>query len=112
MAAFLVYHANMCRFVVSFTLPYLLNAPYAALHSKVGFIYGSMAFCALGFTFFFVPECKGKSLEEVDLMFKEHVPLRKFKTYKADEFLESAILKESGGIPDVEIVTVGGANSK
>ncbi|KAK1479981.1 sugar transporter [Colletotrichum cuscutae] len=31
------------NFLVNFTLPYLLNAPYAALQSKVGFIFGTIA---------------------------------------------------------------------
>lgn len=33
-------------FVVAFTLPYLLNAPYAALGAKVGFIFGPIAITA------------------------------------------------------------------
>ena len=31
----------VCTFVVSFTMPYLLNPPYANLGAKVGFIYGA-----------------------------------------------------------------------
>jgi sugar porter (SP) family MFS transporter len=80
-------------FVVSFTLPYLLNAPYGNLHSKVGFIYASMAFCTLIFTYFFVPECKGRSLEEIDVMFQEHVSIRDFKSYKPT-FLEEVARRE------------------
>lgn len=92
----------MFRFVVSFTLPYLLNAPYANLGSKVGFVYGSMALCTLVFTFFFVPECTGKSLEEVDLMFHERVPLRKFKSYRAEQKLERVIEKEKSGLREMQ----------
>ena len=33
----------LTNFVVTFTLPYLLNEPYAALGSKVGFIFGTIA---------------------------------------------------------------------
>jgi SP family sugar:H+ symporter-like MFS transporter len=60
-----------------------------------------MAFCTLIFTFFFVPECTGKSLEEVDLMFHERVPLRQFQSYKADEKLETAIQKEKDVVESV-----------
>ncbi|KAF9880843.1 sugar transporter [Colletotrichum karsti] len=66
------------NFLVNFTLPYLLNAPYAALQSKVGFIFGSIAVCSALFVFFCVPECKGRSLEEIDRMFHEGVPVRHF----------------------------------
>ncbi|GJC79624.1 MFS transporter fmqE [Colletotrichum liriopes] len=66
------------NFLVNFTLPYLLNAPYAALQSKVGFIFGSIAACSAVFVFFCVPECKGRSLEDIDRMFHEGVPVRHF----------------------------------
>lgn len=71
-------------FLVAFTLPYLLNDDYAGLQSKVGFIYGSFAVLSLVFVILFVPECKGRTLEEIDYMFEHKVPIRKFQTY--DEF--------------------------
>ncbi|KAL2869712.1 general substrate transporter [Aspergillus lucknowensis] len=66
------------NFIFSFTTPYLLNAPYANLHSKVGFIFGSIACCSLVFAYFCVPEMKGRSLEEINTMFQEGVALRDF----------------------------------
>ncbi|KAH7011328.1 hypothetical protein EDB80DRAFT_749804 [Ilyonectria destructans] len=45
------------QFVVAFTLPYLLNAPYAALGSKVGFIFRCGVILA------------GRTLEEIDILF-------------------------------------------
>lgn len=59
-----------------------------------------MAFCTLIFTFLFVPECTGKSLEEIDLMFLEDVPLREFGNYTAGEKLETP----SGVLEDVKEV--------
>ncbi|KAJ0295984.1 hypothetical protein COL5a_003047 [Colletotrichum fioriniae] len=73
------------NFLVNFTLPYLLNAPYAALQSKVGFIFGSIAVCSALFVFFCVPECKGRSLEEIDRMFHDGVPVRHFGGYPRSE---------------------------
>ncbi|KAK5221948.1 hypothetical protein LTR72_006204 [Exophiala xenobiotica] len=65
-------------FVTSFTLPYLLKAPYAALGAKVGFIYGSFCCAMVVLAYLFVPELKGRSLEEVDQLFASGAPLRKF----------------------------------
>ncbi|KAM0454350.1 hypothetical protein ACHAPV_008429 [Trichoderma viride] len=65
-------------FVTSFTIPYLLNAPYAALGAKVGFIYGSINVVMVVVAYFFIPEMKGRSLEEVDELFATGVPLRSF----------------------------------
>ncbi|KAJ5886241.1 uncharacterized protein N7473_008915 [Penicillium subrubescens] len=69
------------NFAVTFSIPYLLDDKYAGLHSKVGFIFGSIAVCACVFVYFCVPDCQGKSLEEVDRLFHEGVPVRKFRDY-------------------------------
>ena len=65
-------------FLVSFTAPYLLNAPYADLGGKVGFIYGSLMIVFTVLTFMFVPEMKGRSLEEIDALFAQKTLTRKF----------------------------------
>ena len=75
----------VCSFVVAFTLPYLLDPPYANLQGKVGFIYGSMCFLALVWGYFFLPELKNRSLEELEEMFEAKVPLRKFRHYQTSE---------------------------
>lgn len=72
------------QFAISFSIPYLLYAPYAALGSRVGFIFGSTAVCALVFTVLCVPECKGKTLDEIDQLFIQGTPLRKFRTATVD----------------------------
>lgn len=70
------------QFVTTFATPYLLNAPYANLGAKVGFIYGGAAVLATVFAWFCVPECKGKTLEEIDRLFLDGVPVLKFKDAK------------------------------
>lgn len=79
-------HTNVSySFVVSFTLPYLLDTPGANLQSKVGFIYGSICFVAMAWGYFFLPELKGRSLEELEELFAAKLPLRKFRNYQANE---------------------------
>ena len=74
----------MTSFLFSFFTPYLLNPPYADLQSKVGLIYGSIAVCSFFFAFFCVPEMKGRSLEDINEMFEQKVPVRKFRTFKLE----------------------------
>lgn len=66
------------QFAVSFSIPYLINVQYAGLGSKVGFIFGSTAFFAMLFSYFCVPECGGKTLEEIDHLFLQKTPIRAF----------------------------------
>ncbi|KAG2420820.1 hypothetical protein HFD88_000434 [Aspergillus terreus] len=64
-------------FIVSFTVPYLINAPYANLGGKVGFLYGGITFVSVAVAYFYVPELKGLSLEEVDRLFATGRPVRR-----------------------------------
>lgn len=54
----------------------------AYLQSKVGFMIGSFAVLSLFFAFFCVPDCHGKSLEEIDKLSHEEVETREFKRAK------------------------------
>ncbi|KAF4472085.1 sugar transporter [Fusarium albosuccineum] len=68
------------NFVSNFILPYCLDA----ISSKTGFVFGSVSFLAVLFIFC-IPECKGKTLEQIDRMFQEGVPLRQFGSYQAGD---------------------------
>ena len=59
-------------------MPYMLYEP-GNLGAQVGFIFGSVAVLALVFAFFFVPDCTGRTLEEIDKLFESGTPLRHFK---------------------------------
>ncbi|KAJ8111606.1 hypothetical protein OPT61_g5840 [Boeremia exigua] len=92
------------NFVVNFSIPYLLNARYANLQSKVGFIFGTFAFLCFVFTYFCIPECTGKTLEQVDYLFHNNIPLRKFgtadvPTFEQRETMEDDIEKNEVIIP-------------
>ncbi|KAL1872897.1 hypothetical protein Plec18167_006547 [Paecilomyces lecythidis] len=68
----------LTTFITSFTIPYLLSPPYAALGGKIGFIYGSICFAMVVVAWFLIPELKGRSLEEVDQLFISGESLWKF----------------------------------
>ncbi|KAJ7667077.1 monosaccharide importer [Mycena rosella] len=68
------------NFGIGYATPYLVDTSTAgqpngvataALHVKVFFIWGSTCAGCLIFTYFFIPETKGLSLEQIDLLYKE-----------------------------------------
>ena len=61
------------------------------MNSKVGFIFGALAALCMLFTYFFVPECRGRTLEQVDHMFRERVPLRHFHKHDVSVFETSGV---------------------
>ncbi|PLB52020.1 general substrate transporter [Aspergillus steynii IBT 23096] len=66
------------QFGVSFAVPYLLYEP-ARLGSKVGFIFAGCALGAVLFTWFCVPEGRGRTLEEMDELWERGVRVRDFR---------------------------------
>jgi SP family general alpha glucoside:H+ symporter-like MFS transporter len=65
----------------SFVTPYIFNEDYANLKAKIGFIFGAIMLVFVVLGWFFLPETKRRSYEELDELFGNKVPARKFKTY-------------------------------
>lgn len=54
---------------------------------------------ALVFVYFCVPECKGKTLEQVDFLFNQGVPIRQFGKVDAAEMMRAT--QEEDGLGKV-----------
>jgi len=67
------------NFGIGYATPYLVNPTTTGVNSvkaanlgvKVFFIWGSTCIGCLIFTYFFIPETKGLSLEQIDLLYRE-----------------------------------------
>ncbi|KAM0257773.1 hypothetical protein ACHAPA_011569 [Fusarium lateritium] len=94
------------NFTVNFSIPYLIYDKYAGLNSKVGFIFGGIMATALVFVYFCVPECKGKTLEQVDFLFNQSVPIRQFGKVDA-----AAMMRATQQGNDLDKVHSGGKNN-
>lgn len=66
------------NWLVSFTFPYLFDADAAALDARVGFIYGSLMVFATVWVYFLLPETAQRSLEDINELFEQGVPAKKF----------------------------------
>lgn len=73
----------------AFTLPYIFNPDEANLGGKVGFIFGGLCVPCIAFLFWFQPETKGRSYEELDEMFMKRIPARQFGGYVTDVQVQS-----------------------
>lgn len=67
--------------VMTVAIPYLLNPDQANARGKVGFFFGGLAAIALVWAWFRVPETKGRTYEELDIMFSKGVKTRQFKDH-------------------------------
>ncbi|KAF9871339.1 hypothetical protein CkaCkLH20_11260 [Colletotrichum karsti] len=87
--------ANLCNFIASFTLPYLLQEP-ANLGSRVGLIYGSISAMGLVWGYLCMPEMAKKSLEEIDEMFAAGVPAWKSRHWRGEQAAKITDLENHG----------------
>lgn len=68
--------------VINFLIPYMVNPDEANLRGKVGFIFSGLAFIGLLGSWYYVPELKGKTYDEIDRLFAARVPPRKMGKHK------------------------------
>jgi len=58
---------------------YMLNPTGGNLGGKCGYVWGGTGLACLITAYFFLPEMKGRSYREIDIMFKRKIPARKWK---------------------------------
>jgi MFS transporter, SP family, general alpha glucoside:H+ symporter len=68
--------------------PYFVNPTQWNLKGYTGFIWGGTAFVTGIWAFFRLPETKGRTFEDLDMLFAKEVPTRKFRNYEVDVFDE------------------------
>lgn len=65
-------------------IPYLINPDQANGRGKIGFFFGGLSLVSLVWAWFRVPETKGRTYEELDIMFSRGVRTREFKDYRVE----------------------------
>jgi Sugar (and other) transporter len=65
----------------TFTAPYFINPASLGWSAKYGYIWFGSNMVLVIFTWFFIPETRDRTLEEIHEMFEARLPARKFKGY-------------------------------
>ncbi len=96
---------RLWNWALAFATPYLVNsgAGNAGLGVKVFFIWGSTCAGCIVFTYFCIPETKGLSLEQIDLLYQNSTPVTSTR-YRlqliAEGGLNHADLQEVGSVKE------------
>jgi sugar porter (SP) family MFS transporter len=69
----------------TFTAPYFINPAELNWSAKYGYIWFGANMIIAAFVFFFVPETRDRTLEEIHEMFEARVPAREFKNYVCEK---------------------------
>jgi hypothetical protein len=76
--------------VFAVAIPYAMNEDQGNWRGKVGFLFAALGLLCALYCFFCMPETKGRTFEELDLLFERKVPSRKFQMYRFDAEVESS----------------------
>ncbi len=77
--------------IMTVAIPYMINPAEANMQGKLGFFFGGLAGICFIWALFRVPETKGRTYEELDLLFDRGVPARQFKNYQLEGAISSSI---------------------
>ena len=80
---------NVVAIICGVLTPYMLNPGAWNWGNYAGFFWGGICFLCIVYTFFRVPEPKGRSFAELDLLFERKVNARNFARTKVDVFGET-----------------------
>jgi hypothetical protein len=71
--------------IMNFTMPYMINPNEGNMRGKVGFVFGGLALVASVGSYFYCPELKGRTFNEINRLFEAKVPPRKMGGYIFDD---------------------------
>jgi hypothetical protein len=70
----------------------------ADLGTKVFYVWGTTCFCCIIFAYFCIPETKGLSLEQIDLLYQNVAPINSV-SYRKRLIAEGTVLSEAKALP-------------
>jgi len=75
---------NICNIITNIITPAMLNPTEWNWGAKSGYFFAGTCLCCAVWTFFRLPEPKGRTYAELDILFEQRVPARKFATTVVD----------------------------
>lgn len=70
--------------VFAVVIPYAMNQDEGNWRGKTGFLFAGLSVLSAGYVFFWMPETRGRTFEELDVLFERGVGSREFGGYKVD----------------------------
>ncbi|KAL6906569.1 sugar transporter domain-containing protein [Trichoderma evansii] len=100
---------NIVGIITNVLTPYMLNPTAWNWSNYTGFFWGGICFCCIIYTYFRIPEPRGRTFAEIDVLFEKKISARNFASTKVDVFHESIdekVLNQYDGILESHIEKV------
>lgn len=85
---------NIIAIINGVITPYMLNPEAWNWGAKTGFFWFGICLCCVAWTFFRLPEPKGRTFGELDVLFEQRISARKFASTKVDQFTDGGEASE------------------
>ncbi|QIW94547.1 hypothetical protein AMS68_000065 [Peltaster fructicola] len=89
--------------IIGVIIPYLVDPEYGNLGVKVFFIWGGACASCIAFAYFFVPETKGLTLEQVDKMMEQVSPPDSSRWVPTETFVQGMGYENTGDVLDYSV---------
>ncbi|KAL6834422.1 sugar transporter domain-containing protein [Trichoderma camerunense] len=100
---------NIVGIITNVLTPYMLNPTAWNWSNYTGFFWGGICFCCIIYTYFRLPEPRGRTFAELDVLFEKKISARNFASTKVDVFHESIdekVMHQYDGIMESHIEKV------
>ncbi|KAK0755952.1 hypothetical protein N5P37_011505 [Trichoderma harzianum] len=100
---------NVVGIITNVLTPYMLNPTAWNWSNYTGFFWGGICFCCIIYTYFRLPEPRGRTFAELDVLFEKKISARNFASTKVDVFHESIdekVMHQYDGIMESHIEKV------
>lgn len=87
---------NVAAVIVSVISPYMMNPTAWNWKAKSGFFWAGFVFVTTIWCYFELPETKGRTFAELDQLFEDKVPARRFKDTEVDVFNAERLMAKLG----------------
>jgi MFS family permease len=84
--------------ITTFAVPQLVSADAANLGAKTYLVFGGCVVCILIFYYLFLPETAGRTFAEIDEMYAQKVPIRKWKKYETSAEARQAVVVSDSAV--------------
>ena len=96
---------NVVAIITSVLTPYMLNPSAWNWSNLTGFFWAGLCFLCIIYTYFRIPEPRGRTFAELDLLFERKVSARKFAKTEVDVFDETIDDSAISRLKDVQAVS-------
>ncbi|KAH9996747.1 putative MFS alpha-glucoside transporter [Xylariaceae sp. FL0662B] len=73
---------HIVSIVFAVAIPYAMNEDQGDWRGKIGFVFAGLGALSTVYCFFCLPETRGRTFEELDVLFERKIPSRKFEDYE------------------------------